>query len=306
MNVVAIKELMWTYHPLPDTFKVVPFAEIKDANADVYVQANIKECKKEKKIGHIYNFVADSGKPWICVESAVFRRNMPPPPNPMAYHRYSWFSYFRDEGNYNNENCPGDRYAQIEKDQKLTVKDWRIKKGDYILVLLQRPGDSSLKNLVKRHGSYEGFITHTINEIKKYSDRPIRIRMHPLRQDRQLAVLEKLNLKDQISQNMQGWGILEGGKGLYEDFQNAYAVVGFNSNGLTESVMEGIPTFSMCPSSMAWEVSNKDLSTLENPEYFERINWLNNLAYCQWREDECKAGLPWEHLKKVYQDVISK
>ena len=244
MNVVAIKELMWTYHPLPDTFKVVPFAEIKDANADVYVQANIKECKKEKKIGHIYNFVADSGKPWICVESAVFRRNMPPPPNPMAYHRYSWFSYFRDEGNYNNENCPGDRYAQIEKDQKLTVKDWRINKGDYILVLLQRPGDSSLKNLVKRHGSYEGFITHTINEIKKYSDRPIRIRMHPLRQDRQLAVLEKLNLKDQISQNMQGWGILEGGKGLYEDFQNAYAVVGFNSNGLTESVMEGIPTFS--------------------------------------------------------------
>ena len=154
MNVVAIKELMWTYHPLPDTFKVVPFAEIKNVNADVYVQANIKECKKEKKIGHIYNYVADSGKPWICVESAVFRRNMPPPPNPMAYHRYSWFSYFRDEGNYNNANCPGDRYAQIEKDQRLTVKDWRTK-GDYILVLLQRPGDSSLKNLVKRHGSYE-------------------------------------------------------------------------------------------------------------------------------------------------------
>ena len=171
---------------------------------------------------------------------------------------------------------------------------------------MQRPGDSSLKNLVKRHGSYEGFITYTINEIKKYSDRPIRIRMHPLRQDRQLAVLEKLNLKNQISENMQGWGILEGGEGLYKDFENAYAVVGFNSNGLTESVMEGIPTFSMCPSSMAWEVSNKDLSTLEKPEYFERINWLHNLAYCQWREDECKAGLPWEHLKKVYQDIISK
>ena len=130
--------------------------------------------------------------------------------------------------------------------------------------------------------------------------------MHPLRQDRQLAVLEKLNLKNQISENMQGWGILEGGEGLYKDFENAYAVVGFNSNGLTESVMEGIPTFSMCPSSMAWEVSNKDLSTLEKPEYFERINWLHNLAYCQWREDECKAGLPWEHLKKVYQDIISK
>ena len=80
MNVVAIKELMWTYHPLPETFKVVPFAEIKNANADVYVQANIKECKKEKKIGHIYNYVADSGKPWICVELSLIHISEPTRP----------------------------------------------------------------------------------------------------------------------------------------------------------------------------------------------------------------------------------
>ena len=49
-----------------------------------------------------------------------------------------------------------------------------------------------------------------------------------MRQDRQLAVLEKLNLKNQISENMQGWGILEGGEGLYKDFTNRrnHAVVG--------------------------------------------------------------------------------
>ena len=39
MNVVATKELMWTYHGYPDTFKVKPFKEIKNVNADVYVQA---------------------------------------------------------------------------------------------------------------------------------------------------------------------------------------------------------------------------------------------------------------------------
>ena len=49
MNVVAIKELMWTYHPLPDTFKVVPFAEIKDANADVYVRPILRNVKKKRK-----------------------------------------------------------------------------------------------------------------------------------------------------------------------------------------------------------------------------------------------------------------
>ena len=72
MNVVAIKELMWTYHPLPDTFKVVPFAEIKDANADVYVQANIKECKKEKKIGAYSVWV--SKKPFLSKLANLKRR----------------------------------------------------------------------------------------------------------------------------------------------------------------------------------------------------------------------------------------
>ena len=42
--------------------------------------------------------------------------------------------------------------------------------------------------------------------------------------------------------------MLSGGNELYADFKDAWAVVGFNSNALTESVCEGIPTFSMCPS----------------------------------------------------------
>ena len=122
--------------------------------------------------------------------------------------------------------------------------------------------------------------------------------MHPLRQEQQLEILKDFNIE--ISQNTQGAGLLEGGDGLYEDFKNAYAVVGFNSNALTESVCEGIPTFSMCASSMAWPVSNKSLKLLEQPKIYERQQWLNNLGYCQWREDEIERGLPWHHLKQKY------
>jgi len=297
LKIVAIKELMWSYHPLPKDWITVPFSDKGTIeNADVLVQSNQSGSKKEKKIGHIYKYVKESGKPFIVTESAVFRKNMPQPPNPMAYHRYSWTSYFRDEGDYCNENSPSDRREQVKKDQNLIVKDWRTK-GDYVLVMLQRPGDSSLVNLIKKHKSYEGFVTHTLQEIKQNTDRPIRVRMHPLRQDRQLAILKNFDVT--ISDNMEGAGILEGGTGLQKDFDNAWCVVGFNSNGLTESVMEGIPTFSMCPSSMAWDVSNKTLKLIEQPMMFERQQWLNNLAYCQWREDECVAGLPWEHLKKA-------
>lgn len=299
MKIVAIEELMWSYHPLPKDWITVPFADVDSIEtADILVQSNQSGSKKEKKIGHIYKYVKDSGKPYIVTESAVFRKNMPAPPNPMAYHRYSWTSYFRDEGDYCNENSPSDRWEQIKQDQNLTVKDWRSK-GEYVLVILQRPGDSSLVNLLKKHGTYKGFVSHTLKEIQTYTDRPIRVRMHPLRQDRQMEVLKDFDVE--ISKNTDGAGLLEGGAGLQRDFDDAWCVVGFNSNALTESAMEGIPTFSMCPSCMAYDVSNKSLKLIEQPVMFERQQWLNNLGYCQWREDECIAGLPWEHLRKKYE-----
>lgn len=297
MKIVAIQELMWTYHPLPKFVRIVPFSDKKTIeSADILLQTNIKGGKKEKALGRIYQYVIDSGKPFICVESAVFRRNMPTPPHSKAYHRWSWTSYFRDEGDYCNDNSPSDRWEQIQKDQNIEIKPWKSP-GDSILLLLQRPGDTSLKNLIAKHGSYESFISNTITEIRKNTDRPIVIRPHPSRKETQLKIIESLNLKGiKISDTPSISGSLSGGDGLYQDFSKAWAVVGFNSNALTESVCEGIPTFSMCPSSMAWECSNKSLDLLDQPQVFERQQWLNNLGYCQWREDECLAGMPIRHL----------
>jgi hypothetical protein len=307
MKVVGIENVFRT-HPLPglDNFSVVSW-EDKQAidSADIYIQANIMECK-HRKLRPMYQYIKDSGKPWIVAESAVFRKNMKQPPNPMAYHRYSWFSYFRDEGLYNNARRPSDRWDQIQRDQNLEIKDWR-KDGEYVLVTLQRPGDSSLKNLLAKYGTYENFLSSTIKNIRKNTKRPIRIRMHPLRRDRQEAILNALNLKDiTISDNTDGavqGGGGEGGTGLQRDFDGAWCVVGFNSNVLTESVCEGIPTFSLCPSSMAWECSNTSLSNLDNPKVFERQQWLYNLGYCQWREDEIAHGAPYYHLMEIYEDA---
>ena len=297
MKIVAIEELLWTYHPLPKDIHVVPFKDKKIIeSADILLQTNIKGGKREKKLGNIYQYVLDSGKPFICVESAVFRRNMPTTPNPMAYHRWSWTSYFRDEGDYCNENSPPDRWNQIQKDQEIEIKPWKTT-GEYVLLILQRPGDTSLKNLISVYGDYKTFLSETIFNIRKYTDRKILVRPHPSRKDAQLSIIKELNLTGiEISQTPSKEGSLSGGDGLYKDFSNAWAVVGFNSNALTESVCEGIPTFSLCPSSMAWECSNKSLDLLDHPQFFERQQWLNNLGYCQWREDECLAGLPIKHL----------
>ena len=304
--IVGIKEC-FRNHPLPDLpfFQLVSFHD-KDKleAADIFVQNNILEQKRKKMIPY-YKYIRDSGKPYLCVEAAVFRKNMVPPPNPKAYHRWSWFSYFRNEGDYNNQNCPPDRWLRIQKEQNIEIKDWRDK-GDYILLIMQRPGDSSLKNLMAKYSTYENFIRSIITEIRAYTNRPIRVRLHPARRDRQIEILNKLNLPNiEISPNTQGAKVAgggEGGSGLEEDFKNAKVVVGFNSNALTESICEGIPTFSLCPSSMAWECSNTDLAKIETPNInIPREQWLYNLSYCQWTEEEIAIGEPWFHLKSKYK-----
>jgi|TARA_X000000950_G_scaffold30789_1_gene33268 hypothetical protein len=305
--VLGIEE-MYRNHPIPNlpNFKIVPFNDPLLEQADIYIQNNIID-QKRKKFKKYYQYIIDSGKPYICVESAVFRRNMKQPPHPKAYHRYSWFSYFRDEGLYNNLNSSGDRWKKIQQDQNIEIKDWRHE-GEYILLIMQRPGDSSLKNLMAKHGDYESFITNVLNEIRTYTDRKIRIRLHPLRQEIQHEILKKINAPNiEISTNIQGAGLLEGGNGLYEDFKHARVVVGFNSNALTESVCEGIPTFSLCPSSMAWECSNHDLKYIETPVIdLDRTYWLRNLGYCQWSEEEIERGDPWYHLRSLYPDNLAR
>ena len=54
LKIVAIEELMWSYHPLPKDWTTVPFADKNTINsADVLVQSNQSGSKREKKIGHI-------------------------------------------------------------------------------------------------------------------------------------------------------------------------------------------------------------------------------------------------------------
>ena len=303
-NIVAI-DGAYRNHPLPGNYgiKLVSWADSAALeSADIFIQNNILEQKRINKVGHIYRYIRNSGKPFIVAESAVFRKNLPSVWNaPKMYHRYSWWSYFRDEGEYNNFNCPDDRWKQIQKDQNIEIKDWSLS-GDAILLILQRPGDSSLKNLIAKYSSYENFLIQTISQIRKYTDRKIIIRLHPLRQDRQLGAIQQCNLGDyELSTNNTNAGLLNGGDGLYEDFKRSRVVIGFNSNALTESVCEGIPTFSLCPSSMAWDVSNTNLAHIENPKLdIDRQQWLNNLGYCQWRIDEIEQGLPIDHLLQLY------
>jgi len=305
----AIDGVFRSHVPLPD-MECVEFVtnerSLSGPIPDVYLQYNIGESKFAKRFRNIYSRIYHSGKPWIVVEEAAFRKGTN---SKLPYYRWSWFSYYNDSGIHYMPDSPGDRWDQIQQENGIEIFPWESR-GDNILFMMQRPMDTSLAPMEQKYGTYAKFVEHSLHKIRANTDRPIRIRMHPLRWVQQMAFLQPIldQIKDctisEHSIRIDADGVASGGNSLYKDFDSAWAVVGANSNSLTESVCYGIPTWTLDSSAMAWPVANKHLHLIESPNFPCRQQWLNNMGYTQWRVDEIKHGDPLVHLMQWYPKVV--
>lgn len=111
------------------------------------------------------------------------------------------------------------------------------------------------------------WVTETVTEIKKHTDRPIVIRDKAVRQQR-------IN------------------KTIFEDLHNCHALVTYQSIAAVESVLFGVPAFTLAPTA-ADPVCDKDLSLIETPtkqDEHKVYKWACHLAYGQFHIDEFKNG----------------
>jgi hypothetical protein len=116
----------------------------------------------------------------------------------------------------------------------------------------------------------------TIAEIRKHTDRPIKIR-------------DKETRRTRLSNT------------IYHDLQNTFAVVTYQSIAAVEAVMYGIPAFTLAPTA-ADPVCDKDLSLLENPTeipYRKRYEWASSIAYGQFHTEELRNGTAWRIINET-------
>ena len=248
-----------------------------------------------------YKYIKQSGKPYLVVEQPVFRKNMDRNDKDNFYYRLGLWHYDFKYGDFKNKNSPPDRWLQIQKDQDISIKPWK-KGGEYILILLQNPIDTSLNSLIEAYSSYPRWLDHIIFNIRKHTDEPIVIRKHPgfVQTDRFNNLdflIDKYN-HISFSCNYDGGNVTNGGTKLYEDFSAARLAIGYNSNSLVEAVCEGIPTISLSNESFAWEVSYHAISedSIKAQNNFDRTQWLQNCAYTQWKMSEINSGTPYRRL----------
>jgi hypothetical protein len=217
----------------------------------------------------------------IIVDSNLF--NYKDKNHPIHYSRYSMDGVFPTTGNYFWDAPDPSRWQQISRDLGIQLKDWRIN-GNHILICTQRNGGWSMKGL-----NVSQWLEKTVDEIKKYSNRPIVVRGHP--GDKSAATyLKSKPGKYTVSTNDH----------ILQDFANAWAVVTYNSTPGVAASIEGIPAFVTDPvpqTSQAYAVSNYTLSNIENPELKDRQQWIEKLSMCHWKFEELSNGSAWHHMR---------
>lgn len=165
----------------------------------------------------------------------------------------------------------------------LHLAPWRTS-GKNIVICLQRHESHQWENMPK----INLWVSQTINQIKKHSDRPIVIRRHP----RQTITINQPGVTVQSPNKIAD---------TYDDFDfdrallDAWAVINWSSNPGMQSIIAGVPAF-VGPESLAAPVANLDLSQIETPSMPDRQQWLNDLSYCEWTLDEIAKGFPLERL----------
>ena len=160
---------------------------------------------------------------------------------------------------------PDDRWKRLDYPIE------KPKRGKHILLVTPSEKPCKFYGIDK-----DRWVKDTLAKIKEHTDRPVIIRDKAPRQQR-------------IT------------KTIFEDLTNCHALVTYQSIAAVESVLYGVPAFTLAPTA-ADPVCDKDLSLIETPTQQDSdkiYKWACHLAYGQFHNDELKSGKAYKILRET-------
>lgn len=212
--------------------------------------------------------------------------------NPHGYLRYSFNGVFPNTGIYCDDKVDPARWQQISRDCKINIENIKPH-GKHILLMLQRNGGWSMGGVDTQQWALD-----TIKKIRKHSSRPILIRPHP--GDKQAKIY--LDPRKTLIRNLPNVSISNFNNSLETDLANAWAVVNHNSSAIVGPIIKGYRGFITDPvKSQCKDVANTDFSKIENPDDFDRQQWLERISMFHWKFSELEDGSAWRHMRNYCQ-----
>ena len=206
-----------------------------------------------------------------------------------------------NDGNFLNQNSPGDRWAQIEKFLETKSRPWR-EKGEHILLCTQ-PIDNWSMSRTKTDPYV--WVDEVIEKLKPHTNRKIKLRPHPNHAIKCANDMAKKHPQIEVTSVTKGGGPTADYRFTFlEELQNCWAVVTHNSTAAVDAATYGIPVFLTSDLCLAWDVGNADFSKIESPTTPDRTQWLNDLAYANWTIDEVKSGMVWKRFRPHVEQML--
>jgi hypothetical protein len=190
------------------------------------------------------------------------------------------FDHVHRGGRFVSGDLPDDRATAMG----LILAPWKTGDAGPIVVAGQLPGDFSLDGL-----DINEWAIDVAGHVQRASRRLVVIRPHPFDVSNDL-ILAGAALGIEISRQP-----------LHHDLARAGTWIAYTSGSAIDAVMAGVPTICMSEANFAWDVSAHSLARLEKPWTGDRSQWLANLAYTQWTNDEIGGGLCWRSLRDLVE-----
>ena len=297
---------------LPTEAQVVRFTKRLKDEHDIKVALNYSEscgedidlavifgsAKDRENLHHtVRTSVINNARNYIVIETPLLNRTVVKASN-HSFYRIGLNGFLSDSGEFNNADSSASRQGLFN----VTPKPFKDHSTGSILVLLQLPGDASLRE--SNHGEW---LLETIESIREKTDREIIVRFHPGMSEKghenffkDIGKIVFMNYKNIVWSDGKS-------SSLAQDFEKTGVCVTYSSGSAIDSVIAGVPTITIDAGNFAYPISSKTLDDLDSP-YIptdqERQQWINNLSYCQWSREEMSRGDAFRHIfPKVLENV---
>jgi hypothetical protein len=209
--------------------------------------------------------------------------------NPHGYLRYSFNGVFPNTGIYFDENPTSTRWQQISNDLNIRLESTKTS-GKNVVVCLQRDGGWSMGRT-----AVVDWVTNTINDIKRHTDRTIILRPHPGDKKALQTYIPQLAQRFKHDSQIK---FSSKDNPLEADLSKAWAVVNHNSSAIVGPIIQVYHAFVTDSSrSQCAEVAHTDFSMIEKPQQFDRQRWLERISMFHWKFSELEDGSAWRHMR---------
>lgn len=240
--------------------------KIVDANEDVAVIWSVLWHGRMQQNQHIYHSRRQKNLPTIIIEVGNLVRNT------------TWrigINNVNGLGEFGNSN---NLDAARPNKLGINIAPWKPHRRNEILIAGQH--EASLQ--WEGQASMQQWVSRTVAELKKYTDRPIKFRPHP--RARYGTSYRVTGVDIEIPKAVPG---------TYDSFDfdhNYHCVVSHNAGAGIQSVINGCPV--VCDySSLAYPVSEK-IENIESPVLLPREDWFLKLCHTEWTVGEISRGVP--------------